>query len=178
VHLILDGFACRYKLTDEGTRQIMAYLVPGDFCDLHVFILKEMDHSIATLSRCTVGDIPRDRILTLLERPAIAKALWWATLVDEAVLREGLVNIGRREAAERIAHLVCELLLRLRAVGLANGGGFELPITQAELADIVGLSDVHVNRSLQALREAGLITLKGKHLVILDGRTPSAVQRV
>src|SRR5215212_2868280 len=90
VHLILDGFACRFKLTPEGKRQIMAYLVPGDFCDLHVFILNQMDHSIATLSPCSAVDIPRDRILTMLERPAIARALWWATLVEEAVLRQWL----------------------------------------------------------------------------------------
>jgi CRP-like cAMP-binding protein len=103
-----------------------------------------------------------------LERPAIARALWWAALVDEATLREWLVNIGRRAAAERIAHLLCELLLRLRAVGLANGDSYALPITQIELGDTVGVSSVHVNRSLQVLREAGLITLKGGQLVILD----------
>jgi CRP-like cAMP-binding protein len=163
-------FACRYKFTSDGRRQIMAYLVPGDFCDLHVFILKHMDHSIATLSPCTVVDIPRAHVLELTERPAIARALWWATLVDEATLREWLVNIGQREAAQRIAHLLCELLLRLRAVGLANGDSYELPITQAELGDTTGVSTVHVNRSLQALREAGLITLKAKYLVILDAK--------
>jgi CRP-like cAMP-binding protein len=174
VHLILDGFACRYKLTSEGKRQIMAYLVPGDFCDLHVFILRSMDHAIATLSACSVIEIPRQRILAMLERPALATALWWATLVDEAVLREWLVNIGQREAPERIGHLLCELLLRLRTVGLADGESYELPITQAELADTVGISAVHVNRSLQALRDAGLITLQGKHLVILDAKRLNA----
>lgn len=170
VRLILDGFACRYKLTSEGRRQIMAYLVPGDFCDLHVFILKSMDHSIATLSPCTVVDIPRADVLELTERPAIARALWWAALVDEATLREWLVNIGRREAPERIAHLLYELLLRLRAVGLANGDSYALPITQNEIGDTMGLSTVHVNRSLQSLREAGLITLRGRKLVILDAK--------
>ena len=168
VHLILEGFACRYKLTSDGKRQIMAYLVLGDFCDLHVFILKAMDHGIATLSPCRVVDIPRDRILEMTERPALARALWWATLVDEAVLREWLVNIGQREAPERLAHLLCELLLRLRAIGLAESDSYELPITQAELADTMGLSTVHVNRSLQKLRSENLITLKNKYLVILD----------
>jgi CRP-like cAMP-binding protein len=168
VHLIIEGFACRYKLLADGTRQIMAYLVPGDFCDLHVFILKAMDHSIATLSCCTVVKIPRQRILELTERPAIARALWWAALVDEATLREWLVNIGARPAEQRVAHLLCELLLRLRAVGLANGGQYELPVTQQELGDTTGLTNVHVNRVLQSLRRDGLITFKNKNLVILD----------
>jgi CRP-like cAMP-binding protein len=120
VNLILQGFACRYKLLPNGSRHIMAYLVPGDFCDLHVFILKAMDHAIGTLSRCKVVKIPRTRILDMTERPAIARALWWAALVDEATLREWLVNIGSRPADERVAHLLCEMLLRLRAVGLAK----------------------------------------------------------
>jgi CRP-like cAMP-binding protein len=168
VNLILEGFACRYKTIPDGTRQIMAYLVPGDFCDLHVFILKAMDHTIATLSPCTVVKIPRDRILKLLDRPALARAFWWAALVDEATLREWLVNIGARSADQRVAHLLCELLLRLEAVGLTNGDTYELPITQTELGDTVGLTSVHVNRVLQRLRGDGLITLKGKKLVILD----------
>jgi CRP-like cAMP-binding protein len=168
VHLILDGFACRYKLTSEGNRQIMAYLISGDFCDLHVFILREMDHNIGTLSTCRLVKIPRNLILAMTTRPALARALWWATLVDEAVLREWLVNMGQREAPERIAHLLCELLLRLRAVGLAGSDAYELPITQEQLGDTMGLSGVHVNRSLQKLRSENLITLKNKYLVILD----------
>ena len=168
VQLILEGFACRYKLLADGRRQIMAYLLPGDFCDLHIFILRRMDHSIATLSPCRVAAIPRRRILELTERPAIARAPWWATLVDEAVLREWLVNIGARPAEERIAHLLCELLLRLRTVGLASGGGYALPITQAEIADTMGLTNVHVNRVLQRLRAEGAITLEERRLVILD----------
>ena len=169
VHLILEGFACRYKLLADGIkRQIMAYLVPGDFCDLHVFILKEMDHSIATLSRCTVVKIPRARVLELTEQPAIARALWWAALVDEATLREWLVNIGARSAEQRIAHLLCELLSRLRVMGLADGGQYELPVTQQELGDTMGLTNVHVSRVLKRLRGDGLITLTSKNLVILD----------
>lgn len=168
VNLILDGFACRYKVTSDGKRHIMAYLVPGDFCDLHVLVLKQMDHSIATLSPCRVAKISRASVLEMSGRPAIARALWWATLVDEATLREWLVNIGQRDAPERIAHLLCELLLRLRTVGLTAGDSYVLPITQAELGDTMGLSTVHVNRSIQSLREAGLITLSSKQLVILD----------
>jgi CRP-like cAMP-binding protein len=168
VHLVMEGFACRYKILADGRRQIMAFLVPGDFCDLHVFILKAMDHTIATLSPCTVVKIPRAQILALTERPAIARAFWWAALVDEATLREWLVNIGARPAEQRVAHLLCELLLRLEAVGLTNGDTYELPITQAELADTTGLTSVHVNRVLQRLRRDGLITLKSKNLMIMD----------
>lgn len=169
VRLILDGFACRYKLLPDGGRQILAYLVPGDFCDLHVFILSEMDHSIATLSPCLVADIPREMILEMTEQhPKIARALWWATLVDEAVLREWLAGMGRRDASQQVAHLFCEMLVRLQTVGFATENSYELPVSQIELADTVGLSNVHVNRTLQELRAQGLIVLKGKSLVIPD----------
>ncbi|MFD0463469.1 Crp/Fnr family transcriptional regulator [Microvirga aerilata] len=103
-----------------------------------------------------------------MERPALARAFWWAALVDEATLREWLVNIGARRSEQRVGHLLCELLLRLQTVGLTNGNQYELPITQGELADTVSLTGVHVNRILQRLRASGLITLKGKNLVILD----------
>jgi CRP-like cAMP-binding protein len=168
VHLMLDGFACRYKLTQGGKRQIMAYLVPGDFCDLHVAVLREMDHSIGTLSDARVVDIPRRDVDKLLNRPNLAKALWWATLVDEAILREWLVNIGAREAPTAVAHLLAELLARLRAVGLAAENTYELPITQEELGDTIGISTVHVSRSLKALREEGLVTFRNKRVVIAD----------
>ena len=167
VHLILEGFACRYKFTAEGSRQIMAYLLPGDFCDLHVFVLKQMDHSIATISQCTVVDIPREHILKLLERPRLSLALWCAALVDAAVLREWLVNVGQRHAAQRLAHVLCELLVRLRIVGMAEKS-YELPLSQTDLADTIGTSTVHLNRVLQELRRANLITWKGDTLAIVD----------
>lgn len=169
VHLVLAGFACRYKLLSDGRRQITAFLVPGDFCDLHVSILSEkMDHGTATLAPCTVVDIPREAILRLLERPALARALWWATLVDGAVLRQQVVSLGNRSAEVRAAHLLCELLLRLRVVGLADGDAYELPLTQADLADAVGVTAVHMNRVLQALRSQGLIASEGKTMAIPD----------
>ncbi|TDR85307.1 Crp/Fnr family transcriptional regulator [Enterovirga rhinocerotis] len=168
VHLVVEGFACRYKLLKNGDRQIVAFLVPGDICDMHVFILRAMDHSIATLSPARVVDIPRARILEMTERPALARAFWWATLVDEAILREWLLNIGQREAEGRIAHLICELHARLKLVGLADGDRFALPITQAEIGDALGLSAIHVNRSLQSLRAQNLLTLRYRELVILD----------
>lgn len=175
VHLIVEGFACRYKHTATGARQIVAYLVPGDFADTHVFVLNAMDHSIGALSPCRVVPIPRATILALLERPAIARAMWLATLVDESVLREWIVNVGARNAKERVAHLMCELLARVKAVGLAADDSFDLPITQAELGETMGLSTVHVNRTLQALRAEGLITFKGGQLVVLDAARLGAI---
>ena len=169
IHVVLEGFTVRYKVMPDGQRQIMAYLVPGDMCDLHVHILGEMDHSIGTLTPCRVAYIPHKSIGELTEgHPRINRALWWATLVDESTLREWLVNMGRREAAAQMAHLFCELLLRLQTVGLATENGFELPVTQDELADTLGLSAVHVNRVLQQLRKDGLITFEGKRLTIHD----------
>ena len=118
VYLVMEGVACRYKLRAGGARQIMAFLVPGDFCDLDVAYLQEMDHAIGTLSACEVVRIQLETIQDLIQNhPGIARALRLATLVDEATLREWLVNVGRRSAEERIAHLLCELRLRLRAVG-------------------------------------------------------------
>ncbi|MCJ2019577.1 Crp/Fnr family transcriptional regulator [Methylobacterium sp. E-065] len=166
--LILDGFACRYKLRENGARQIMAYLVPGDAGDVDGPLLRAMDHSICTLSACKVARIAPDTIWNLLQRPAVAAALRKSTLVDEATLREWLLNVGRRSAPERLAHLFCELHLRLRAVGRADENGFELPITQYDLADTTGQTSVHVNRSLRELRERGLIKLRQRHLTILD----------
>lgn len=169
IHLILDGYACRYKILPDGQRQIMAYLVPGDFCDLNVFILDQMDHNIGTVSACQVVDIPRQSIeVVMANRPRITQALWWCALVDEAILREWLVNIGGRPANQRISHLLCELLLRLEAVGGVQNNSYAFPFTQADIADTMGLSNVHVNRTIQELKALGLITLKRRLLTILD----------
>jgi CRP-like cAMP-binding protein len=170
VHLIVEGWAARYKLLPGGSRQITAFLLPGDFCDLHVTILGEMDHSIATLTRARVAYIPRGRMEALTSRPAIAKAFWWATLVDEAVLRSWIVNIGRRDAFEAIGHLMCELYLRLRLVGMTDDHRYELPLTQEEIGDALGLTPVHVNRVLQRMRAEGLISLERGALTIHDYR--------
>ena len=168
VHLVIEGWAARYKLLPDGSRQITAFLIPGDFCDLHVTILGEMDHSISTLTRSKVAFIPRGKMDELTDRPRLAKALWWATLVDEAVLRAWLVNVGRRDAFEAIGHLMCELYVRMKNVGLVTDHSFELPLTQEELADALGLTPVHVNRVLQRMRSEGLIVLKRGALEILD----------
>lgn len=169
VLVIFEGFAGRYKLMPKGRRHIMALLVPGDFCDLHVALLRHMDHGICTLSDCEVAEVPRATVEHLAEKHhSITRALWWATLTDEAVLREWLANMGQRDASKQMAHLFCELLMRLQAVDCATGNAFDLPITQTELADVLGLSTVHVNRSLQELRSAGLVTLKGRRLEVPD----------
>lgn len=169
VHLILDGFACRYKVLPDGQRQIMAFFVPGDFCDLNVFILDQMDHSIGTISPCKTVEIPRHAIEEITaHHPRVTRALMWCALVDEAVLREWLVNIGSRQADQRIAHLFCELLLRLEAVGRVTDNSYAFPFTQTDVADTMGLSDVQVSRTLRELRGLNLITLKHRVLTILD----------
>lgn len=168
VFLILDGFACRYKIRAGGARHIAAYLLPGDICELDVALLDRMDHSIGTLAPCRVVQIEPGQVEALLAHEGIARALRKSTLVDEATLREWLVNVGARTALERIAHLFCELLLRLQVVGRATGDGFDLPLTQQDLADTTGLSNVHVNRTLQELRRQRLIELKSRSLRILN----------
>ncbi|HEX8514518.1 MAG TPA: Crp/Fnr family transcriptional regulator [Allosphingosinicella sp.] len=170
VHLMVEGWAARYKLLADGTRQITAFLIPGDFCDLHVTILGEMDHSITTLTRAKVAFIPRSKMDSLTERPGLVKAFWWATLVDEAVLRAWIVNVGRRDAYEAIGHLMCELYVRMKNIGLTDDHCFELPLTQEELGDALGLTPVHVNRVLQRLRAENLISFKGGLLTIRDYR--------
>jgi CRP-like cAMP-binding protein len=167
VHLILDGFACRYQILPDGKRHIMAYLVPGDICDFHVAILGEMDHSISTITPCTLVEIPHETIHNITtNHPTLNRAFWWGTLVDEGILREWLVSLGRRSADQRLAHLFCELLIRLQTVGLADHNSFAMPLTQEELADTLGLSTVHVNRMMMELREKELITTNGKRLTI------------
>ena len=167
VHLVIEGFAQRYKIVEDGGRQIVGLLVPGDFCDLHVAILGRMDQSIATLTRCRIVEIPHETIHDLTANyPGIQRALWWATLVDEAVLREWLTNMGRRQARARLAHFLCEIETRLSAIGLSENGEFRLPLTQSDMADILGISAVHVNRVLQELRGEGLIVIQGHRIAI------------
>ena len=168
VHLMIEGWSCRYKMLADGSRQITAFLVPGDFCDSHITLFDRMDHSIGAIDASKVAFIPRAKMLELAERPRISFALWWASLVDEAVLRAWIVNLGRRDAFERMGHLVCEMHARLRNVGLADGDRFELPLTQEALADALGLTSVHTNRMLKRLREEELVTFRRQQLVILD----------
>ena len=169
VFLILEGMACRHNVRANGARQIMAYLVPGDFCDLDVALLDTMDHTIVTLSACKVVCISPKVIAEVMEHhPQLARALRMSTLVDEATLREWLMNVGCRSALERVAHLFCELQVRMQVVRVADGNSYDLPITQAGLADTTGLSSVHLNRTMQELRRTGLIKLRQRRLTILD----------
>ena len=168
VHLMIEGWSCRYKVLPDGTRQITAFLIPGDFCDTHITLFDQMDHSIGSMNSCRVAFIPRDKMLQLSERPRILRALWWASLVDEAVLRAWIVNMGRRDAIERLGHLICEMHARLKNVGMIEGEAFELPLTQEDLGDTLGLSSVHISRVLKRLREQGLVTFKRQQIVIID----------
>ena len=168
VQLTTSGFAYRYKMLSNGTRQILGYLLPGDLCDLHVSVLDEMDHSIATLSDCSVVALSQDDMQRLLERPAIARALLWATLIEGGIQREALANMGRRKAEHRVGHFLCELLVRLDAIGLVADNTFDIPVTQVDLGDTLGLSSVHINRVLQILRGKELITINRGSVSILD----------
>jgi CRP-like cAMP-binding protein len=157
--VVVEGFLCRYKQLPDGTRQIHSIHVPGDMPDLQSLHLKVMDHGLSALTPSKIALIPHEALRQLThEHPRLADALWRDTLVDAAIFREWIVNVGARDAYSRIAHLICEIFLKLRAVGLARGYTFSLPITQAELADATGLSTVHVNRSVMQLRGDRLIT--------------------
>lgn len=167
--ILMEGFACRYSLLTGGRRQITAYLVPGDSYDLDAGASNRMDHGVTTLTSARIVRAESSTIEALVQdHPSIAGALRAAEKVEEATLREWLVNIGARPALERIAHLFCEIELRLRAVGLVENDRCDMPITQYDLADTAGLSSVHVNRTLQELRRQGLITLTGRALTIHD----------
>jgi len=167
--ILLEGLVCWFKVSGEGKRQILAFHVPGDMPDLQSLHLEVMDSSLGTITPCRVAFVTHKVLLKLCERhPGIANFLWRTTLIDAAVFREWVMNVGGRPAYGRIAHLLCELVVRLRAVGLTEGYSCDLPITQSEIADAAGLSTVHVNRTLQELRAARLISLKGTWLDVLD----------
>ena len=169
ITVVLQGWACRYKQLEDGRRQIVSFFLPGDVCDTNVFILREMDHSISALTNVTFAQISSASFEELVASyPRLSYGMWWETLVNMAVQREWTVNLGQRSAFERLAHLFCELFLRLRAVGMAQPNSFILPIRQHDIADATGLSSVHVNRTLQELRALKLIVLKGKVLTIPD----------
>lgn len=171
VFVVLGGWACRYKILPSGTRQITSFMLPGDSCDLHVDILAEMDHSIQTITPASVATISRTSMEDMLERsPRIARALYSAQLIDEATLRAWIVSMGRRSSVERVAHLMCELYIRLRG-GEADGDGggvVELPVSQLLFADALGMTPVHINRVLRRLREAGIMEINRRSLRVVD----------
>ncbi|MEE7446665.1 Crp/Fnr family transcriptional regulator [Methylobacterium radiotolerans] len=166
---LLEGFACASKTSQAGKRQVMAYYVAGDIPDLQSLHLRVLDNSVSTVSPCRVGFVQHEALRTLFRaHPGLVEAFWRSTLIDAAVVREGMLNIGRREAYARMAHLFCELVTRLDAVGLVLDRTCELPMTQSELADALGITPVHVNRTLRDLKAAELVTLSGRRLSVLD----------
>lgn len=156
--VLLSGFAFRHKVTSEGHRQIVSILIPGEIVNLQQLYLNVADHGVQTLTRCKVATIPKAALRTLAsDRAAIGDALIASTMVDASIYREWLTNIGRRDARTRIAHLLCEFAARLDVQGIAPGQPYELPMTQGQLGDALGLTAVHVNRTLKGLINDGLV---------------------
>ena len=169
--VLIDGYAYRQKTTGSGSRQILAVCIPSDAVDLQNMFLEISDHSVQMLTIGTVADLPREPLRELvLARPAVARAIIQLTLVESSIMREWVVNVGRRDARERIAHILCEFAVRLETRGLATGEGFELPMTQEQLADATGLTSVHVNRVLKSLETEGLISRRRRYIQFTDWR--------
>jgi CRP-like cAMP-binding protein len=167
--LVTSGWASRYKTLEDGRRQTLAFLIPGDLCNINDHILDELDHSIGAITQLSYLEIAHDKLESLAAaQPGLGRALWWQLLTGLSVQREWTLNLGQRSAIERISHLFCEMFLRLRAVGLTQGTTCDLPITQIDLSEATGLTSVHVNRTLQEMRARNLVRLKGRRLDIPD----------
>jgi CRP-like cAMP-binding protein len=167
--LLIDGLVARYKDLSDGQRQIMEIHVAGDFVDLHGFLLKRLEHHVGALSAVRVAFVPHDQLRRITEEePHLSRLLWFSTLIDAAIQREKILSVGRRTALARVAHIICELEVRLDTLGLSAGGRFPLPLTQLDLADATGLTSVHVNRMLRRLRDDGLMTFRGGEVTIHD----------
>lgn len=167
--LLLEGFVCRYIDDRRGLRQLVAIHVPGDFVDLHAFPLKTLDHNVATLTASTVATVPHVA-LAEIERnlPDMARKLWFATLLDAAIHRAWLFRLGRLDGIGRVAHFLCETNARLMLAGLSDGRRFAFGLTQNDLAEICGLTNVHVNRIIRALREEQLCLFRSSLVEIID----------
>lgn len=167
--LLLEGLLCRYKDLSDGQRQITELHVPGDFADLHSFTLKRLDHNIMTITPCRVAIVPHEKLEDITERfPHLTRLYWFTTNMDAAIHREWEVSLGRRTAVSRIAALFCEMKLRLEVVGLTEGPSYEFDITQTDLAECVGLTPIHVNRTLKDLRERRLVQFRSGRVTIND----------
>lgn len=167
--LLLEGVLCRFKDLRHGQRQITELHVAGDFADLHSFTLKYLDHDVMSLTPCRVAIVPHDGLKTLTERyPSLARSYWFSTNLDAAIHREWELSLGRRTAVARVASLISELHQRLLIVGLASHNAYDLPLTQTDLAECTGLTNVSVNRALRDLREAGLAQVAQGRVIILD----------
>jgi CRP-like cAMP-binding protein len=167
--VLTRGLACRYRLLPDGRRQILTFLMPGDFCNIHAFLQRAMDHSVTTIVPSRIAAIPRERVSAIAaRRPRLAEAIWWSEMQEAAMLRERIVALGRRNARGRVAYLLCELVWRQRAIGLSEDHAIRLPLTQPELGDTLGLTPVHINRVLQEFRREDLISLDQRRLALLD----------
>lgn len=159
--LLIDGMMCRYKDMRDGSRQISAIHVPGDFLDLHGFTLKHLDHDVMALTAAKVAHVPHERLTRMTEEyPHLTRLFWFLTNLDAAMHREWEVSLGQRSGVARTAHLFCELHTRLALVGRAAPDGFEFPINQTELGECLGMTSVHTNRVLRDLRERGLLDFR------------------
>ena len=166
---LVEGFMCRYIDDRKGHRQLVAVQVPGDFVDLHAYPLKMLDHDVATLTAATVALVPHTALDRLVdERPELARKLWFSTLLDAATHRAWLFRLGRLDAVGRVAHFLCETNARLVAVGLSDGRRFALGLTQNDLSEVCGITNVHVNRVLRQLREEGLCVFRSAMVDILN----------
>ncbi len=169
VFVISTGHACRYKILPDGGRQILDFMFPGDMTGLHSFLLTAFDHGIFALGPTMIARLDRERLLTeIVDRPYVTLALWWSALQEEAILRERIAAIGRRDAYARIAHLLCEIFERLRLIGETLDAHYDLPLTQVELADALGMSEVHANRMIRRLQREGLILADHRAMRIPD----------
>jgi CRP-like cAMP-binding protein len=167
--LLLDGWMARAKDLQSGQRQLAELQLPGDFTDLHGFTLKRLDHDIVSITACTVGIVPHDRLRAMTERfPHLTRLYWFMTNMDAAIQREWTLSLGRRTAIARMAQLFCELLTRLEVTGLASNNAYDFPLTQVELSECLGLTSVHVNRTLQELRRMKLIEVRDRRVEILE----------
>ncbi|WP_407175145.1 Crp/Fnr family transcriptional regulator [Bradyrhizobium sp. STM 3562] len=169
IRFILSGWLARYKTLEDGRRQIVNFILPGEVCDAYSYLLSRMDHSIGSLTPVIYSEIERERFEELIASDrTLTEAVWCEWLANNSIQREWTLNIGRRVALERVAHLLCEIFERLKAIGQVDGTSCAFPITQMDLADATGLSVVHLNRTLQELRAAGLIVLRERMLTIND----------
>ena len=167
--VLLDGLMCRYKDLRSGQRQITELNVAGDYADLHSFTLKRLDHHMMTLTPCRVAIVPHERLAALTEaHPHLTRVYWFSTNLDAAIHREWELSLGRRAAISRVAHLFCELFVRLRIVGLTQDTSYDLKLTQTDLAEALGQPAVHINRTLKELREQGLVEFRSGRVTILD----------
>ena len=167
--LLLDGILARYKDLRDGQRQISEVHVAGDFADLHSFTLKHLDHNIMTLTPCRVAIVPHDRLRLITEQhPHLTRVYWFLTNLDAAIHREWELSLGRRTALSRTANLFCEFHVRLKLVGLAEDSGYDLPLTQVELAECLGMTSVHINRTLKQLREQGAVDFRRGYVKLTD----------